>query len=431
MQKMKILWFTNTPSNASAEFGYNVFGGGWISSLETLVAQNESYELGICFFYNGNEFRKIKKGNVVYYGFPLSQGNAFRRIINRHLARLHDNDDSFFDKVLDEFRPDLIHVFGTEMGYGRILMNRHARVVFHLQGLVAPYADVFFPPGLTPGRILARSSFSSILRGLTIVDDYRTFRKRADREIEIINYWKNFTGRTEWDKNYITLLNPHANYYHCDELLRKEFFEGEWTPPVTDAGDRKLVIATTINPNLYNGLDLVYNSMQLLGDHDIEWNIFGVHENDELSRIVRKILGTGSGKVKLRFHGQVCARDLVTHLMKCHLFVHPSYIDNSPNSVCEAMLLGMPVVSSAVGGIRTLIRHNETGFLFNPYDRYDLAGTIADLAASYDKAVKAGAGARKEALIRHSPERIMSQLAAVYDNMMNGAPEVKEKNRTT
>jgi hypothetical protein len=55
---MRILWFTNTPSKAAVDFGYKSFGGGWISSLESLIVAEGIHELGICFFYNGKDFKK-------------------------------------------------------------------------------------------------------------------------------------------------------------------------------------------------------------------------------------------------------------------------------------------------------------------------------------------------------------------------------------
>ena len=111
---MKILWLTNTPSNAFLEFGTNAFGGGWYSSLETLVAETKIYELAICFFYDGETYKSIRKGNVIYYGIPFKKGNAFRRILARHCAQLNDEEPFFFDRIIEDFKPDLIHVFGTE-----------------------------------------------------------------------------------------------------------------------------------------------------------------------------------------------------------------------------------------------------------------------------------------------------------------------------
>ena len=56
---MRILWFTSTPSNAAAEFGITYTGGGWISSLETLLTKENTHSLGVCFFYSGKTYKKI------------------------------------------------------------------------------------------------------------------------------------------------------------------------------------------------------------------------------------------------------------------------------------------------------------------------------------------------------------------------------------
>jgi glycosyltransferase involved in cell wall biosynthesis len=416
---MRILWFTNTPSNASLEFGYNTFGGGWISALETLVTETKMYEFGICFFYNGETYKKVRKSNIVYYGVPMKMGNAFKRIIKRQWALLYDEDQYFFDKIIDDFKPDLIHVFGTEMGYGKILMNKSEKVLFHLQGLVGPYADVYFPPGFNKFKILMKSKLSSIFRGITFIHNYRILKKRGIREQIIIKYWKYFTGRTEWDRNYIRLLNPNAHYFHCEELLRKEFFENEWIQPSKVDINEDIVIGSTINPNLYKGLDLVYKVMDLIRRNNIHWKIFGISEKDILNKTVKRVLRINNKSQNIKFYGQVSAEELIKQLKTCHFFVHPSYIDNSPNSVCEAMILGMPVLSSSVGGIKSLIANKETGFLFNPYDKYDLAGLLINLINNYEKAKQAGLNARLVALKRHSPDDIFSVLSNIYNIIRN------------
>ena len=76
---MRILWFTNTPSNAAGEFNFKSFGGGWISSLESYISGVNSIQLGICFFYNGNSFKKVERQNVIYYGIPFKTTNSIQR----------------------------------------------------------------------------------------------------------------------------------------------------------------------------------------------------------------------------------------------------------------------------------------------------------------------------------------------------------------
>ena len=414
---MKVLWMTNAPSNATEEFGYNSFSGGWITALETIVQQSGEIDLGICFFYNGTEYRKLLKENVIYFGIPLISGNSIQRIIMRHKAKLVDEDPHYFHMVIDEFKPDIIHVFGTEKGYGKILMNRPEKVIFHIQGLVAPYAEVFFPPGFNRARLRKAAGLGIKIRGLTYIQNYRMLKRTGKREQLIIKQSNYFNGRTEWDKNYIKYLNPDATYFHCEEILRKEFYENQWIPPSELKSNDTLVIGSTINPNLYKGLDLIYKTLDLLKGKKIRWKVFGIREDDLLNQTVKKVLRIETNPT-IEFFGQIHSQALVQELKTCHIFVHPSYIDNSPNSVCEAMMMGMPVLSSSVGGVNSLIEHKQTGFLFNPYDVYELAGLIIGIWDNYSNAERMGLNARRVALVRHNPEAILSDLKNIYTKVM-------------
>ncbi len=412
---MKILWFTSTPSNAAIEFGDKEVGCGWISALESIVVQSAEHELGLCFLYEGTEFKKITKNKVTYYGIPMQKTNGVQRIINRQLGRINDEYPSgSYDEVISEFKPDIIHVFGTENGYGKILVNKFDKVIFHLQGLVAPYYGVYFPPKISKWKALFKDSFNNQLRGLTYFHNYNIFNRRVKRETDMIKHWKYFSGRTDFDRNYVELLNPSATYFHCEELLRQDFFTTLWHAPAINAGKKKIVIGTTIQPNIYKGLDLIYSVLPLLKDFDIEWNIFGITESSALNAIVKKTLKISQPNKSIIFHGSVSAAKLLAELQKCHLFVHPSYIDNSPNSVCEAMLLGMPVLCSSVGGIKSLITNGKNGYLFNPQDRYDLAGLLVHVINNYELAIQSGYRARKIALQRHDSEKIYAVINEIY-----------------
>jgi len=416
---MRILWFTNTPSNAYEDYNYKNYGGGWISSLETLIAEVNHYNLGICFYYSGEKFKKIKRGSVVYYGMPIKIGNPLSRIITRQLANLDDEDATFINDVIEDFKPDLIHVFGTERGYGKVLRNRPEKIVFNLQGLLSPITAVYFPLEFSKWKALWGSGFNSIIRGTTMFHDFQMLRKKATREKIIIEKWHYFIGRTDWDRNYISLINPAARYFHCEEMLRKEFFSAAWVQPSEVNPDNEIVIGTTINTNLFKGIDLIYRVLALLPDYKIKWKVFGIKREDRINRMVCKVLKINPGSINIDFHDQVDVDDLISQLKTCHFFVHPSYIDNSSNSVCEAMLLGMPVLTSSVGGLKSLVKDGETGFFFNPYDKYDLAGLLINLINNYEKAMIAGTAARKVAASRHSSESIMSRMDQIYNFILD------------
>ncbi len=386
-------------------------------ALETLVVSEKIHELGICFFYNGKDYKRVVKDNVTYYGIPFDEENFFSRIINRHQGKLNDIKSPYIDTILNDFKPDVVHVFGTEHHYGKMLIGKFDKVIFHIQGLIAPYSEVFFPNGFSKLAVLRKSKLADIFRGLTFYHSYINIRNRGARETEIIKQWKYFTGRTDWDRNYVKLLNSKSTYFHCEELLRADFFTAQWQPlPIPDAG-QPIVIGTTINPNIYKGLDLIYKVVRILKDYNICWKIFGIAESYPVNIMVKKMLHIKEAEPAMKFYEQVSAPQLIEELKTCHFFVHPSYIDNSPNSVCEAMLLGMPVLSSAVGGVNSLITHKENGFLFNPYDRYELAGLLLHLVNNYDTALAVAPKARETGLKRHSPKDIMTVLNKIYDNL--------------
>jgi glycosyltransferase involved in cell wall biosynthesis len=55
--------------------------------------------------------------------------------------------------------------------------------------------------------------------------------------------------------------------------------------------------------------------------------------------------------------------DLHRTLLSADIQVHSSYAEGVPLAICTGMAAGMPIVSTAVGGIPEILRHEETGLL--------------------------------------------------------------------
>lgn len=64
---------------------------------------------------------------------------------------------------------------------------------------------------------------------------------------------------------------------------------------------------------------------------------------------------------------------LVELLLESDLYVHTAYIDNSPNAICEAQYLGMPIIATYVGGVPSLIEQGKDGVLIPANDPFMLA----------------------------------------------------------
>lgn len=114
--------------------------------------------------------------------------------------------------------------------------------------------------------------------------------------------------------------------------------------------------------------------------------------------------------------------DIPAILATSDLFVLPSRSEAFPNGAIEAMAAGLPVVASAVGGLRDLIDPGRTGILVRPGDPQLLAATLAGLYQDPERAWEIGAAARAEVLARYSFERMVSAFEELYQSELREGP---------
>ncbi len=101
-------------------------------------------------------------------------------------------------------------------------------------------------------------------------------------------------------------------------------------------------------------------------------------------------------KLPVTFTGKVSKKEWI-HLSKEYdIFINTTNFDNTPVSVIEAMALGLPVVSTNVGGLPFLITNNKTGILVPPNNAGVFVKAIKDLLANPKKAIQVSKNARLE-----------------------------------
>lgn len=96
-----------------------------------------------------------------------------------------------------------------------------------------------------------------------------------------------------------------------------------------------------------------------------------------------------------------------------------SLCEGIPLVILEAMQLGIPVVSTNVGGIPEMIVNNETGVLVPPRDVDSLSNNIIALLSDKQKRASLSAGAKESGLQRFKPERYLTELENLYATVLN------------
>lgn len=411
-KKNRVLWFSVTPS-LYAENGHGYNGGGWIGSLERLVRNSDEIDLAVAFEHGDHNF-KITKNNVCYYPISVNVSRSKMDVLKKLIDSSAEENLLLPEcvKVIEDFKPDIIHVFGSEWSFGLVTQLTNIPVVIHLQGNIPACLNAYYPPGINLFDLIRFNGFN-IIKSLRDLMLKRALKKRAEREERILKCCRFYMGRTKWDHDIVKLYNPEAKYFHCDEVLRPNFSLGEWN--YVAKGTFK--ICTTISPVMYKGADMIIKAAKLLKQNsnlNFEWIVMGVSDLNffewKLSENLRKL--------SINLMGVVSPEKLKEELLNSDLYVHTSYVDNSPNSVCEAQILGLPVICSNVGGVSSLIKDGISGLLYPANDIYSLVSNILLIAKNPVTGAQLGSQAKAQATERHKHSEILRRLLTIYDSII-------------
>ncbi len=417
---MRVLWFTNTPSLSADYLKNKSIGGGWIDSLESELSNVPSVQLGISF----NLDRKLDPFtlNTTKY-YPIhntAPTGKIKKLVSRWKKPIQNETNiQPYLTVIEEFRPDIIHIFGTEGVFGLIISKTNVPSVIHIQGNLI-FCDHKWYSGLTAFEILRYSKKWPLLKGFGIYHKYYINKKEADRERRIFQQCKFFMGRTDWDRRVSSVLSPDSRYFHCDEMIRPGFYSIQWSPKKDKTC---YTIITTLRNNVYKGLETIFECKRILNEInsrlEIFWKIAGINSSDEITYLLEKKYKSTFNENEIQLLGPLQEGELIDEMLEADAFVHPSHIDNSPNSLCEAMLLGMPVIATCAGGIPSIVENKKEGLLVQDGDPYALAGAIMELKQNRNFADQLRTNAREKALKRHDPTKIVSDVISIYSSIIS------------
>jgi len=108
-------------------------------------------------------------------------------------------------------------------------------------------------------------------------------------------------------------------------------------------------------------------------------------------------------------------RDVLPWLQALDLFALPSYANEGvPQALVQAMLCGLPCVTTTVGSIGELARHEVTALVVPPREPHALAAAIARLAEDPALRKELGVAARRHCVENFSYERMLDRMEAIY-----------------
>lgn len=326
--------------------------------------------------------------------------------------------------LVERLEPDLVHVHGTEGPLGLIACRSHRPpVVVSLQGIVTTWRTVVLA-GMRSSDRLRLLFDPRTVKGWGVLHDRRALRSAAVREQRIMRSDAVFLGRTGWDREVLHTIAPSARYQHCDEILAAPFYQ-ERGRCLSSEGLRSssgpATVFTTSSDLPGKGTECLLHAVAMLASQrPVQLRVAGISAGSQLDAFYRRQARAAGVERAVSWLGRLDAVALAKELAAADVFAYPSHGDNSPNSLCEAMLVGVPCVATEVGGIPSLLEDGKEGLLVPDGDASALAAALRRLLDDPPAARRLAAAARLHAQRRHDPATVVRQLTVAYGVAVGG-----------
>lgn len=140
---MKVLWFEISTPSRYRNTGQVTLG--WQDALEDIVVNCKDVELYIAF--ESQVPAEVKVINGITYIPMITHYSFLEKKIGQHTWSI--NERKVIEKgreVIEQYKPDVIHVFGNEWPFGLLAQYTDIPLVVHIQGSIIPYDNALYPP---------------------------------------------------------------------------------------------------------------------------------------------------------------------------------------------------------------------------------------------------------------------------------------------
>ena len=386
---MRVLWLCNIMLPAIAEKLHRESSvkEGWISGLLERFLKDggkNGVQLGIAFPVDDTlgQYQDDFVWNEVCvscYGFfeKLDEPENYQPDMEKRLKN-----------IVEHFKPDVIHIFGTEyphaLAMAKVVENKN-KLLVGMQGVISLCAEEYLAE--LPDTVVSRRTFRDVLKKDSILQQQAKFAARGKNEERVLHLVGNVTGRTAFDKAFCKKVNADAAYHVMNETMRPCFYNGKWE---LEACKKHRIFFSQADYPL-KGFHFLLEALPgilekypdtevvIAGNTIIRNGLMGKIKISSYGKYLAALIQKYELQNKIRFLGKLSADQMKQEYLKCHTFVCASVLENSPNSVGEAMLLGVPVISSNVGGVPSMITDRSDGLLFEKGDVNGLIEAVLEM----------------------------------------------------
>lgn len=416
---MRVLWTVNVVLPEPAEpLGLpRAPFGGWLSTMTSRLARLPGVAIGIAMRAPVDRLAIVDVGGIRYYAVPQSRTDIF------------DVSQEDCEAVLQDFRPDLLHAEGSEMAYTRrYLRTWKGPRLLSLQGVINGY-EPYELGRLRVGRMLLSPRQLPVALAL-LVNKWLRFRPRLRKERETIRLTSHVMGRTLWDQAQAWAINPDADYHACSRILREDFYRRRWSS--ADRERFSLFVGNAASPR--KGAHVAVQALALLRRSfpGVRLYIAGELGKGALRRwfgysaYLRQLIRKLGVEDSVVFTGVLQGAAMADRLCRSHVYLMSSLIENSPNTLGEAMIMGVPSVVAYAGGTPDMAADGAEALFYRADDPAMLALQVRRLLQDDALADRISEAAVARARRTHDPEANVQALLDAYQAILGPAGSTVE-----
>lgn len=415
-RSMRVLWTVNVvPISVARKLAIpQTVLGGWVEAMLAQLYKHDELQITVICKTDAKETFDLTLDNVRYVSLNYSARDSLHELEKKCKS------------ILESVKPDLVQIEGTEFLHAFAMLNTAKSLsiptIVSMQGILNGQYD--YQCGLLPlDDMLCFSSLTDFFAAVILhLRKTRWYKPRMKPERDIISQAEYVLGRTTWDRAHVYAINPKAKYFACNRVLREPFYKTKWQLPQIER--HSLYVG-----NGYfalKGLHFVIQALpELIREYsDVKLYVAGYepYKDDDKRPFFKRGYGAYLKKLihdlgvekHIVFTGALSAEQVAEKLAHVNAYILSSTVENSPNTLGEAMLVGTPCVASYCGGVPDMAVDGEEALFYRCNDSALLAWAVKRIFDDDTLSTRLSQNAQKHARITHDPARNAEALLNAY-----------------
>ena len=255
----------------------------------------------------------------------------------------------------------------------------------------------YYYGGLSTNEINRCISFRNIVLKDGLRRQYKLFKKKADIELAMFKLVKNVIIENDWSANYIKSVCPDISLYYVNANIRSAFFSKQWD--VTKCRKHTVLCNTPVYP--LKGFHMCIRAFSKIKHYypDAILCVPGIRDpfaadaytkikQDGYIKYCKRLIKKYNLIDSIEFLGYLTSDQMVEFMLNANVVVIPSAIEQSSITLREAMCVGVPCVSSYVGGASEIIENGKNGFLYRYEEPEQMAFSIMKIFENTELAIQ-------------------------------------------